>query len=230
MVDETTEVPTSTEDAVLEQRFRRAVSSFEGIVLSQIDIKNTLADRLNYSIRAGIIILGVIAISILILLLTLSTQVQRISSVVNDINEHFSVVSNQMAKIDHHFNSIQQRVALLDAIEGQTAVMDSEMAAITGDLQAMRGTVGGISQSVAVVRNNVMNISVAIDRMGLEVVNMSHDMGRISKPARSMNKMFPFPLTRGGGTGLTWLWVCYCEAVVSEFVVGQVFGNVVLNS
>ena len=193
MVDQTTSVPTSNNEVVLEQQFRRAVSSFEGIVLSQIDIKNTLADRLNYSIRAGIIILGAIAISILILLLTLSTQVQRISSVVNDMNEHFAIVSQQMVQIDGFIDSIEQRVALLDGIEGQTAVMDNEMGAIANDLRYMRGTVGGISQNVGLVRNNVMNISTTIDRMGLEVLNMSHDMGRISKPSRSMNKMFPFP-------------------------------------
>ena len=73
MADETYNIKISDDEAVLEKQFRRAVSSFEGIVLSQIDIKNKLADRLNYSIRAGIIILGVIAISILILLLTLDS-------------------------------------------------------------------------------------------------------------------------------------------------------------
>jgi len=192
MVDETENIPTSKDEAILEQQFRRSLTSFEGIVLSQIDIKNTLAVRLNYSIRAGLIILSVIAVSILILLFTLSTQVQRISHVVNDINGHFAVVSEQMEKIDVKFQSIEQRVALLDAMQQQTAVMDSEMGAITGDLHVIRGAMGGISHNVAVVRNNVMNISTAIDRMGLEVLNMSHDMGRISKPSRGMNKMFPF--------------------------------------
>lgn len=192
MVDETENIPTSNDEAILQQQFRRALTSFEGIVLSQIDIKNTLAVRLNYSIRAGLIILSVIATSILILLFTLSTQVQRISNVVNDINGHFAVVSEQMEKIDVQFQSIEQRVALLDAMQEQTAVMDSEMSAITGDLYVIRGAMGGISHNVGVVRNNVMNISAAIDRMGLEVLNMSHDMGRISKPSRGMNKMFPF--------------------------------------
>lgn len=192
MVDETENIPTSKDEAILQQQFRRALTSFEGIVLSQIDIKNTLADRLNYSIRAGLIILSVIAISILILLFTLSTQVQRISNVVNDINGHFGVVSEQMERIDVQFQSIEQRVALLDSMQEQTAVMDSEMGAITGDLHVIRGAVGGISHNVAGVRNNVMSISRLIDRMGLEVLNMSHDMGRISKPSRGMNKMFPF--------------------------------------
>ncbi len=193
MVEDKHEISISDDEAILQQQFRRAVSSFEGIVLSQIDIKNTLADRLNYSIRAGLVILGVIALSILILLFTLSTQVQRISSVVNDINHHFEVVSDRMAKIDVQFKSIERRVALLESMEAQTAVMDGEMTDITGDLHAIRGAVAGISHNVVVVRNRVLNISTSIDRMGLDVRNMSLDMGRIAKPSRSMNKMFPFP-------------------------------------
>ena len=37
------------DEAILHQQYRRALSSFEGIILSQIDIKNRLGDRLNYS-------------------------------------------------------------------------------------------------------------------------------------------------------------------------------------
>lgn len=192
MVDEPN-IKISDDEAVLEKQFRRAVSSFEGIVLSQIDIKNKLADRLNYSIRTGIIILGVIAISILILLLTLSSQLNRISNVVNDMNANFGIVSEQMAMINGYIQFIEKRVSLLVNIDGQTEAMDREMSSIAQDMQIMQSTVGGISRNVSIVRGNVGNISTAIDHMGLEVLQMSHDMGRISKPSRSMNKMFPFP-------------------------------------
>lgn len=193
MVDEPINIKISDDEAILEKQFRRAVSSFEGIVLSQIDIKNKLADRLNYSIRTGIIILGVIAISILILLLTLSSQLNRISNVVNDMNANFSTVSEQMTMVNGYINFIEKRVSLLVSIDGQTKIMDREMSAIAQDMDMMRSTVGGISRNVSLVRNNVGNISTTIDHMGLEVLQMSHDMGRISKPSRSMNKMFPFP-------------------------------------
>ncbi len=193
MVDVSNNIKISNDEAVLEKQFRRAVSSFEGIVLSQIDIKNKLADRLNYSIRTGIIILGFIAISILILLLTLSSQLNRISRVVNDMNAHFSSISEQMMMMNGYIQFIEKRVALLDSINGQTEVMDGEMSSIAQDMEIMRSTVGGISRNVSVVRGNVGNISATIDHMGMEVLQMSHDMGRISKPSRSMNKMFPFP-------------------------------------
>jgi hypothetical protein len=103
-----------SEEAVTEQQFLRAATAFEAIILSQIDIKNKLGDRLNYSIQAGIIILGIIAASIFILLLTLSSQVNRISGVVKEMNQDFTSVRIQMERIDGYFGSIEQRVTQLE--------------------------------------------------------------------------------------------------------------------
>ena len=181
------------EDAILQQQYLRALSSFEGIILSQIDLKNKLSDRLNYSILAGIIILGGGTISMLVLLLTLSAQINRISGVVSEMNTHFTSVSSQMHQIRDHMDAMEKRVALLDEIDGMTGVMDHEMISIAGDMDVMRGKLQGIDVHVAAVRNNVGNISVNMDMMNREVQAMSVDMQQVSKPARSMNKLFPFP-------------------------------------
>ncbi len=193
MVDEQPTSARRQEQAILQQQYRRALSSFEGIILSQIDIKNKLGDRLNYSIQAGIIILGAISISILVLLLTLSAQINRISGVVVEMNTHFTSVSSQMSKIRGHMADMEKRVALLDKIDDMTAVMDREMGNIGADMSVMRRTVQGIDAHVAAVRNNVGNISVNMDLMNQEVQIMSVEMLQVSKPARTLNKMFPFP-------------------------------------
>lgn len=190
------ERPTSTrrqEDIILQQQYRRALSSFEGIILSQIEIKNKLADRLNYSILAGITVLGGGSISMLVLLLTLSAQINRISGVVLEMNTHFTSVSSQMYQIRGHMDAMEKRVALLDEIDSMTGVMDREMMNIAGDLDVMRYKLQGIDVHVAAVRNNVGNIAVNMDMMNREVQRMSVDMLQVSKPARTMNKMFPFP-------------------------------------
>jgi hypothetical protein len=106
LTDEQPEIKTSDDEKILHQQFVRAVSSFEGIILSQIEMKNILAARLNHSIQAGLIILGLIAISILILLLTLSTQVNKISSVVHDMNTNFTLVSAQMTRMQTYIDSM----------------------------------------------------------------------------------------------------------------------------
>jgi uncharacterized protein YoxC len=193
MEDQPNAPESSTSDHVLQQQFRRALSSFEGIILSQIDIKNKLGDRLNYSIQAGIIILGVISVSILVLLLTLSAQINRISGVVAEMNHLFTSVASQMSQIRGHMGAMEQRVSLLESIETRTAFMDGEMGMISSDMDQMRSNVEGINTHVGAVSTNVSNVAVNMDLMNLEVQAMSTEVHRVSQPARSMNKMFPFP-------------------------------------
>ncbi len=183
----------SSDEEILQEQYLRALSSFEGIILSQIDVKNRLGDRLNYSIQTGIIILGAMAVSILVLLLTLSSQISHISGVVKDMNAHFTSVSEQMHEITGYMASMEQRVALLEGIEQTAAVMDGGMGDIRGDMDKMRGSVEGITRQLGFVRGNVINISTTMDAMSREVHAMGAEMHHMSKPARSMNKMFPFP-------------------------------------
>ncbi len=180
-------------EEIQQQQLLRAISSFEGIMLSQIDIKNKLADRLNYSIRAGIIILAIIAVSILVLLLTLSSQINRISDVVSEMNQDFAIVAENMAQISGHVSSMELRVAKLREINEQTTVMDREMEGIAENLESMQTAVGEIGGHLLQVRGNVGNISVSMDRMDFEVLNMSREMHRMGGSARSLNKIFPFP-------------------------------------
>jgi hypothetical protein len=186
--------PKAAEDeAILHQQYRRALSSFEGIILSQIDIKNRLGDRLNYSIQAGILILGAVSVSISVLLFTLTSQITRISNVVDQMNGHFLSVTSQMHRIRQYMGTMEQRVALLESVESRTALMDGEMRTIRGDMDRMRTNVDGIDNYLAAVRTHVGNISVNIDLMNLEVQAMSVQMRNVSRPARTMNRMMPFP-------------------------------------
>lgn len=192
MSDKAKDFPISDDENVREQQFRRAVSSFEGIILSQIEMKNKLADRLNYSIVAGLSILSLIAISIFILLLTLSSQINRITSVVSEMNTNFIQVADQMTAMKSYINSMETRVALLNDIRDQTSVMQSEMEVITDDMDIMLKHVSGISANVYGVRTKVDSISGTVSRMDYEVVNMRRDMHDMAKPSRTFNKMFPF--------------------------------------
>ena len=193
MADEPADHPTSADDTILQQQYLRALSSFEGIVLSQIDVKNKLGDRLNYSIRAGLIILFVIAFSILVLLLTLSSQINRISSVVGSMNTHFSAISLRMDEITAALGSMEGQVAELKSIEDYTNAMQEQMLAISNSTGGIESSMFSIGEQMAGTRANVENIAVTMNAMNLEVQAMSAEMHRMAKPARTLNKMFPFP-------------------------------------
>jgi len=192
MAQETQGPKASTDEMVLQQQYLRALSSFEGTILGQIDIKNKLGNRLNYSIRAGLIILSALAVSILVLLLTLSAQITRISDVVAEMNIHFTAISTKMDRVRHHMISMERRVGVLGPMESDITQIDGEMRRIGADLDGMQNNVRGVSQHVGAVRTTITNIALSIDRMNLEVQAMSGDMHRMGTPARSMNKMFPF--------------------------------------
>ncbi|MEN8213610.1 MAG: translation initiation factor 2 [Pseudomonadota bacterium] len=193
MTDDPHKMGVSDDDEILDQQFMRAVSSFEGIILSQISTKNKLGVRLNYTVQAGIVILGVIAISILILLLVLAKQTDRISTVVKEINTHFTSVTQQMEDLNLYVESMGKQVALLDNIDLQTDEMKRSMDSIVADMNTMQNEVFGISGHVNGVRNNVDNISMTMNQMDIAVVYMSRDIHRMGKPSRTLNDMFPFP-------------------------------------
>jgi hypothetical protein len=193
MAETSSETRTGSDDAILQQQYLRALSSFEGIVLSQIDIKNRLGDRLNYSIRAGLIILFVIAFSILVLLLTLSSQVNRISNVVGAMNTHFSAVSARMDEIVGHLGSMEGQVAQLQRIEAATAMMRDDISGIADVTGGITINVDSIGLQMTGTRENVEQIGLTMNAMNSEVQAMSIEMQRMSKPARTLNRMFPFP-------------------------------------
>lgn len=193
MTEEDIKSRTAVDDAILQQQYRRALSSFEGIILSEIELTNRLSTRLNYGIQAGTFILAAISISLSLLLFTLTSQVSRISNVVEGMKEHFISVSQQMNAISGHMNAIESRVALLETVDQRTALMDVEMSNILTDMNDMRANVAGIDDYLATVRNHISNVSFNMDLMNNEVQIMSIELGRMAKPMRNMNKIFPFP-------------------------------------
>mgnify|MGYP000891335604 CR=1 FL=1 len=193
MSEEAMKMRTAVDDAILQQQYRRALSSFEGIILSEIELTNRLSTRLNYGIQAGTFILAAISISLSLLLFTLTSQVSRSSSVVEGMKEHFISVSNQMHAISGHMNAIESRVALLEKVDQRTALMDGEMINILADMDQMRANVTGIDDYLATVRTHIANVSFNMDILNNEVQIMSAELGRMAKPMRNMNKIFPFP-------------------------------------
>ncbi|RTZ75199.1 MAG: translation initiation factor 2 [Gammaproteobacteria bacterium] len=178
---------------VSDQKLLRAARSFEAILFSQIGIQEKLSNDLKHAIRFGMVILGLIAVSILVLLLTLSSQINRISGVVADMNHNFTTVTAQMQRISQTVDSMVKRVALLEPMDQQTTAMKEEMARIDADIGSMRNTIGTMETHVTEVRQSVENMATTITRMDDEVQAMAADMQHMSKPARTLKKMFPIP-------------------------------------
>lgn len=194
MTEEEINSPKASDDeAILQQQYLRAMSSFEGILLGQMEVKSKLSDRINYSIRAGLVILSMVAISILTLLIMLSTQINRISTVVGDMNDHFTSVSVKMENIRDSMLAMESQVALLSDIEQYTTIMNQEMDSITSNMNAMEYSISDIDQRFRSVHFAIDHISQTIHHMNGEVQMINYEMHRMSEPARSINRFLPIP-------------------------------------
>ena len=193
MAPEEAEPKASSDESVMQAQYLRSLSSFEGIMLAQIEMKKQLSNRLNWTMRAGLILLGVIAFSILILLLTLSSQINRISDVAVNINGHFDSITTRMDRVSQTMASMEKRVALMGAIESSTVGMDDEMSKMLTEMHSMKKSVAGIRGEVSVVKDEMAAISSTISGMNAEVGIMGREMHHMSQPARSLNRIFPFP-------------------------------------
>ncbi len=193
MASELPEPKASTDENVLQAQYLRALSSFEGIMLAQIEMKTQLSNRLNWTIRAGLILLGGIAVSILVLLLTLSSQINRMSDMVVAMNAHFESVTARMDEVTLAMGSMKEQVALMQQVGEATAQMDEEMAAMKDYMQRMREDVAGVQSELSVVKDEMAGIAATVHGMNGEVAVMGHEMHRLAKPARTLNRMFPFP-------------------------------------
>ena len=177
----------------IDPKLLRAARSFEAILFSQIGIQEKLSNDLKNAIRFGMVILGLIAVSILVLLLTLSSQINRISAVVADMNRNVDTVTSEMDRVSESMDSMLKRVALLEAMDRETGTMKKEMQAIDQDITGMRNTIGTMETHVDEVRQSVENMASTISRMDDEVQMMAADMQHMAKPARTIKKMFPIP-------------------------------------
>ena len=101
-----------------------------------------------------------IAFSILVLLLTLSSQINRICEVVGAMNTHFSSVSLRMDEISDTIGSMEIQVAQMRSIEEDMATMQVEIEAIGDSYREYGGQCGECrSQHVHGTRMSVENIA-----------------------------------------------------------------------
>ena len=84
-------------------------------------------------------------------------------------------------------------MALMGQVGEATAKMDQEMAVMQGHMRRMRGDVAGVRRELSTVKGEMAGIAATIHSMNGEVGIMGHEMRRLSKPARTFNRMFPFP-------------------------------------
>jgi len=180
------------DDAPQCQGIEQAVKRFENVMLSRIYVQQRLADRLKNSIRIGMVILFLLAIAIFILLLTLSVQVNRVGGVIADMNQNFIRISENMTHINHYMTDMEKQVSFLPEIKDKTAVFDQQIDLMNQDVFKIKNNMREMSGHISVVQSRMTEVSESVRQIDGQVLLMNRDTRRMSKPANTMDKFFPF--------------------------------------
>jgi uncharacterized protein YoxC len=175
------------------EELRDAIRHFDRVIRSQMVIQGRMGDRLKNSIRAGILFLVLIAISIFVILVTMVTQVEQISDAVVRMDTSFDEVRNQMVKVDGLMTGMEKNVAYMDAVSTVMQVMDSEMEKTTDQMEQMQAEVDTMKNEVTVIRQQADIMTHTTGEMDMDIYRINQDINRMAAPARSMNNMFPMP-------------------------------------
>jgi SMC interacting uncharacterized protein involved in chromosome segregation len=175
------------------EELRDAIRHFDRVVRSQIAIQERQGDRIKNSIRAGMVLLVMFALSIFVILYTMVTQVNLISEAVVRMENGFGEVKNQMVRVDGLMTNMEKNVLYMGSLSTVMQDMDGEMGKMTRQMEQMQGEVDAMKGEVVVIRQQADIITHTAGVMDQEIYRMNQNINRMATPARSLNKMFPLP-------------------------------------
>ncbi|MFK5893223.1 MAG: hypothetical protein QM504_08390 [Pseudomonadota bacterium] len=170
----------------------QAILRFEKIMMSRIYVQQRLGDRLKLSIRTGMVVLFLLAIAMLLLIVTLSIQVSRVADVADSMSQNFTIIAKNMQAINQYMNTMEAQVAFLPKIKDKTAIMDEQMFKMNQNLTSLKIEIQQMTGQLSKVQKNMLSISQSVVTMDAEVNLLNGQVHRMSKPANTVNKMFPF--------------------------------------
>ncbi|MCP4264486.1 MAG: hypothetical protein GY777_02740, partial [Candidatus Brocadiaceae bacterium] len=174
------------------QGIEEAVSRFENIMLSRIYVQQWQGHRIKNSIRIGMVILFLLAISIFSLSLTLSFQMSKARESIVHMNKNFTVISENMIAINSHMRNMEQQVAYLPKIRGITTTMTEQMGLINDEITVVQHEMSRTTEHINNLYGEMNAITESIQYIDGDVGLLTHDTFLMSRPANSFNKFFPF--------------------------------------
>jgi len=174
------------------QGIDEAVKRFENVMFSRIYVQQRLGDRLKNSIRIGMAILFMLSVSLFMLSLTLSSQMSLLRESVVHMSKKFVVISENMEAINLYMKTMERQVSYMPKINSSTANMDRQIGLMNEKLAIVQQEIDGITGHVVQLQGEMTGVMGSVQQIDGQVNLLTHDTHRMSKPAKSFNKFFPF--------------------------------------
>ena len=159
------------------------VSKFDSIMDRKVDIYLRQSIRLNSTVRAGMIILGIVGFSIFLLLYSLSSQVGHMQVGVQQMTQHFAQVEQNMRRVSEILSHIEKRVALMSAIEDDMQQVQHSSGSMQQGMSQIRGKMNEVTQRMQRMQQHMQVVNGQLANMQVAVGGVTRETHRISRPA-----------------------------------------------
>ena len=182
-------MPEASADQV---RIDEIANGFNHLLDQQFAMHLRVARRTTALVRYGMVSLGVIGISMLLLLLTLSWRIKPMITAVGKMNNDFTLIAEDMTVMKTAVLDMHSQVA-------EMPIMAAEMERMRGNVQDIASSMHLLSQRMGNLDTNMASITQGVTRMAgsFGVMNqtvgvMGSDVNTLSGPMRVFNWMTPF--------------------------------------
>lgn len=162
------------------------VSKFDSIMDRKLDIYVRQSIRLNSTVRVGMIILGVVGLSIFLLLYSLSSQVGHMQIGVQQMNAHFQVVEQNMHKVNEILKKIESRVAVMSAIEQDMQQAQKTTGSMSEGLGGIQQAMGEVSHRMDRLQQHMQTVNGQLANMQTAVGGVTTETYQMSRPMRKL--------------------------------------------
>ena len=183
----------SVKDLSQDELLLYSIEYFHDSLEKRAEMGAQTAKWTNRVIRSGIIGLMLIATSILLLVVLVSHQMNKIADMMLTLDQHMSIIVTDTRDMTKYVKSMDDSVSSLPLIVNEIAEMQDSVTKINTDMTVISEQ---MNNSVVLVENIIYNV----EGMGSNLKSVAHivkgmdqNIDTVSRPFSFFNKMVPMP-------------------------------------
>ncbi len=181
-----------TDDQLAELTLKKVNHAIE--LRNQMHIR--VAQRVTSIIRVGMISIGGLIIAMFLLVALLLWKFQDMVNAMTTMNQHFSMMSDDMGKMREMILKMDQSMHPMPAITHNVQTMDQSVAAMNQNMDIIAAKMVNMDYTMQQMRTNVMRMTHTFGGMDQAVYGIGRDVNTMSQPMKDFNNIrsiLPFP-------------------------------------
>jgi hypothetical protein len=150
-----------------------------------------VAERVTMITRFGLLMLVIIAVSIYLLLNTLNSQVIHMFEGVRTMNQSFTQVVGNMGQIQGDLEAISLQTSLMPDIAQHTGDVARTMLEVDLAIDQAYDSIHRIRLGMQTIDQSMQQTNRQMYPLTRNIYGISHDMGKVSDPFETFNRLFP---------------------------------------